>query len=97
MLVLRMNLALWVCCRFTDDQLLKCIPVPRWLGNESVRSGIKAQLIIDRCNEECERLRKERCTMQVWLQEEWASLMLAIADAGAHSYDLKKNREIEFI
>ena len=97
MLVLRMKLGLWVCCRFTCDHLLKCIPVPRWLGNESVRSGIKAQLIIDRCNEECERLRKERCTMQVWLQEEWASLKLAIADAGVYFHDLKRNCEIEFI
>lgn len=60
--------------------------VPRWLGDESVRSGIKAQLLVDRCTEESNHLSQERCAMQLWMQEEWASLEHAIAGASkSHS------------
>ena len=55
--------------------------VPRWLSDEAVHSGIKAQLLVDRCLEEIKRLSQERCTMQVWCQEEWASLQYAMASA----------------
>ncbi|EPS94432.1 hypothetical protein FOMPIDRAFT_128943 [Fomitopsis schrenkii] len=57
------------------------VQVPRWLGDESVRSGIKAQLLVDRCTEESNHLSQERCAMQLWMQEEWASLEHAIAGA----------------
>ena len=53
--------------------------VPRWLGDESVRSGIKAQLIADRCMEELDRISLERCIMQQWMQEEWKTLEDSIA------------------
>ncbi|KAH9828839.1 uncharacterized protein C8Q71DRAFT_859379 [Rhodofomes roseus] len=56
--------------------------VPRWLGDESVRTGIKAQLVLDRCIEEQDRLSQERCTMQMWMQDEWRSVEHAIANAG---------------
>jgi hypothetical protein len=46
-------------------------PIPRWLGDESVRDGIKALLGLDRCCEEETRLRKERCALQEWMMEEW--------------------------
>jgi len=62
----------------SDDSQLA---VPRWLGDEAVRSAIKAQLILDRCIEERDRLSVERCTMQQWMQEEWRSLEHAIAGA----------------
>ncbi|TFY57790.1 hypothetical protein EVJ58_g6817 [Rhodofomes roseus] len=55
--------------------------VPRWLGDEAVRSAIKAQLMLDRCLEEKDRLSVERYTMQKWMQEEWRSLEAAIASA----------------
>lgn len=57
------------------------LQIPRWLGDESVRSGIKAQLILDRCIEERNRLSRERCTMQTWMQEEWRALEHAIAQS----------------
>ncbi|GBE80067.1 hypothetical protein SCP_0212700 [Sparassis crispa] len=44
--------------------------VPRWLGDETVREGIKNRLLLDRCNEEEERLREERCSLQEWFAEE---------------------------
>ena len=53
-------------------------PVPRWLGDESVRSGIKAQLTVDRCKEELDRLSLERCILQQWMQEEWRNLENAV-------------------
>ena len=65
----------------TDDSSVP-IGVPRWLGDDAVRAGIKAQLTLDRCIEERERLSLERCTMQVWMQDEWRSLELAISRAG---------------
>ncbi|KAH9912541.1 uncharacterized protein B0H18DRAFT_1088385 [Fomitopsis serialis] len=57
------------------------LAIPRWLGDEAVRSAIKAQLILDRCIEERDHLSVERCTMQQWMQEEWRSLEHAIAGA----------------
>ena len=55
---------------------------PAWLCNEKVRSGIKAMLELDRCEEEDIRLRKERCALQVWFAEEWGIVNLAIDQAG---------------
>ncbi|KAJ7632028.1 hypothetical protein B0H17DRAFT_1280950 [Mycena rosella] len=39
---------------------------------QDVRSGIKAMLELDRCDEEDGRLKKERCSLQEWFAEEWA-------------------------
>ncbi|EIN12249.1 hypothetical protein PUNSTDRAFT_60254, partial [Punctularia strigosozonata HHB-11173 SS5] len=52
---------------------------PRWFADDAVRKGIRAMLEIDRCNEELARLRKERTTLQEWLQDEWAATADAIA------------------
>lgn len=66
----------------TDDS--SDTSVPGWLGDESIRAGIKAQLILDRCLEERDRLSRERCTMQIWMQEEWKALEHAMANTGEH-------------
>lgn len=58
------------------------IEVPPWLGNEAVRAGIKAMLVLDRCKEEEVRLREERRAMQEWLNEEWECIQHARHDAG---------------
>lgn len=47
---------------------------PRWLSDEDVREGIRLQLEIDRCNEEMERLKWERCALQEWFMAEWQGL-----------------------
>ena len=47
--------------------------VPRWLGDEDVRSGIRALLDLDRCCEEERRISSERTALQAWVEEEWAS------------------------
>lgn len=52
--------------------------IPRWLGDENVRQGIKALLELDRCNEEDRRLSYERLAMQEWMLEEWQVLEQAI-------------------
>jgi len=49
-------------------------PVPGWLGDENVCTGIKNLLELDRCQEEEHRLRMERCAMQEWMMEEWTCL-----------------------
>ncbi|KAL6303233.1 hypothetical protein BKA93DRAFT_818113 [Sparassis latifolia] len=56
--------------------------VPRWLGDEMVREGIKMCLLLDRCIEEESRLQRERCALQEWFQEEWLTLQKACVDAG---------------
>ncbi|KAJ7507645.1 hypothetical protein B0H11DRAFT_2218486 [Mycena galericulata] len=53
---------------------------PLWLSDEKVRSGIKAMLELDRCDEEDVSLKKERCALQVWFAEEWTVLNLALQD-----------------
>ena len=55
---------------------------PLWLCDERVRSGIKAVLELDRCDEEDYRLITERCSMQVWFAEEWEVVNLAMEEAG---------------
>jgi hypothetical protein len=56
--------------------------VPAWLGREDVCDGIKALLNHDRCLEEENRLQKERAAMQLWTQEEWATLQRARTNHG---------------
>jgi len=58
----------------TDDIL----EIPAWLGNNSVRDGIKALLEDDRCVEEMKRVKHERVCMQEWFQEEWVVVQVAI-------------------
>lgn len=46
-------------------------PTPLWLSNEQVHAGIRAMLDHDRCIEEETRLKKEHCSLQEWMIEEW--------------------------
>ncbi|KAK7025348.1 hypothetical protein VNI00_016059 [Paramarasmius palmivorus] len=55
---------------------------PPWLSDEAVRSGIRALLERDRCEEEILRLRHERDAMQQWFSEEWAVVEKAVANTG---------------
>lgn len=56
--------------------------VPRWLGDENVRAGIRHLHQLERCEEEEIRLRDERCGLQEWVQNEWAVLSEALRRAG---------------
>ncbi|KAJ7687669.1 hypothetical protein B0H16DRAFT_1670060 [Mycena metata] len=58
---------------------------PLWLSDERVRTGIKAMLELDRCEEEDARLRRERRALQVWFAEEWE-------DSSEDKYHLKLRR-----
>ncbi|KAJ3717495.1 hypothetical protein C8R42DRAFT_587027 [Lentinula raphanica] len=51
---------------------------PLWLSDDKVRSGIKAVLVRDRCNEELLRLKHELCSLQQWVHEEWDIIMETI-------------------
>jgi hypothetical protein len=55
---------------------------PLWLCDEKVRTGIKAMLELDRCDEEDARLQRENLVLQVWLREEWEIATRAIEQAG---------------
>ena len=63
-----------------DDEAV----APRWLADEAVRSGIRAMLEVDRCEEELARISKERRTLQEWLCEEWAAVKYACTQHGKH-------------
>ncbi|KDR70633.1 hypothetical protein GALMADRAFT_144532 [Galerina marginata CBS 339.88] len=67
---------IWQDVGLTDDQD-DHDTIPGWLGNDDIRSGIKAQLELDRCIEEESRLKKERTAMQQWFIEEWQIMELA--------------------
>ncbi|KAJ7587793.1 hypothetical protein C8J56DRAFT_1014557 [Mycena floridula] len=45
--------------------------IPRWLGDDQVRSGIRTLLEWDRCQEEKLRLEKEVRGLHQWMHEEW--------------------------
>ena len=62
---------IWQDVGLEDDDYQDIAPA-RWLSDEKVRQGILAILELDRCNEEDDRLRKERCAMQEWFSEEWS-------------------------
>lgn len=48
--------------------------IPAWLGDDSVRQGIKTRLELDRCLEEEMRVQLERCALQEWFTEEWSCM-----------------------
>lgn len=62
--------------------------VPDWLGNESVREGIKCLLQLDRCREEKERLIMEMKRMPEWMLEEWECIQEAITISGMCIYQV---------
>ncbi|KAJ6548545.1 hypothetical protein B0H19DRAFT_952491 [Mycena capillaripes] len=54
-----------------------------WLSDDNVRTGIKAMLELDRCNEEDARLRRERMALRTWFAEEWKIATRALEAASA--------------
>ncbi|KAF8126659.1 hypothetical protein K438DRAFT_1912444 [Mycena galopus ATCC 62051] len=48
-------------------------PAP-WITDDNVRSGIRAMLQRDRCQEEAPRLLRERRHLQIWFSEEWEAV-----------------------
>ncbi|KAJ6525150.1 hypothetical protein B0H19DRAFT_971441 [Mycena capillaripes] len=56
---------------------------PPWLCDEKVRTGIKALLELDRCDEEDARLRREKLALRVWFGEEWKMITEAIEGAAS--------------
>jgi hypothetical protein len=54
---------------------------PRWLTDDKVRSGIRAMLQKDRCQEEAPRLLRERGHLQIWFATEWKVVCELIADS----------------
>jgi hypothetical protein len=49
--------------------------MPSWLGNDNVRKGIRAWLMVERCDEEIARLQDECCSLHTWFQDEWNVLI----------------------
>jgi hypothetical protein len=45
--------------------------VPLWLGDETVKDGIRAFLMVDRCKEEQQYLQREVEALAAWFMEEW--------------------------
>jgi hypothetical protein len=58
-------------------------PVPRWLEDYNMHNGIRSLHVIDRCTEELSRLNLERANLDLWVTEELAVVVRAIAAHGA--------------
>ena len=69
---------IWQDIGLTDEND-NSIDIPPWLANDNVREGIRALLDYNRCEEEEERLKQERISLQQWFTEEWIILDAAIA------------------
>ncbi|KAL1750124.1 hypothetical protein FB107DRAFT_224421 [Schizophyllum commune] len=54
---------------------------PPWMSDDNVRKAIRARLLLDRCEEEEDRLAHERANVLQWFEEEWLSLRAAIRAA----------------
>jgi hypothetical protein len=54
-------------------------PIPCWLEDYDVRDGIRSLHVIDRCTEKLSRLNLERVNLDLWLMEELAVVVRAIA------------------
>lgn len=54
--------------------------VPRWLEDKNVRNGIRAQLKLDRCQEERRRLEVEAVNLMRWFGRELAAVELALSE-----------------
>lgn len=57
---------------------------PLWLSSETVRSGIKAMLVLDRAKEEDVILKKERRAMRLWFAEGWTVVSTAMENSGTY-------------
>ncbi|THU96080.1 hypothetical protein K435DRAFT_858916 [Dendrothele bispora CBS 962.96] len=64
---------------------------PLWLCNEDVRSGIRAVLELDRCDEEMGRLHAQRKALQEWFADEWKTVKsaLRVVDSQGLQHQLK--------
>lgn len=72
--------AIWQDVGLLDDD--EGVEPPLWLSDDSVRSGIRAILELDRADEEDIILGKERRSLRAWFAEEWTIVNVAISNAG---------------
>ncbi|KAJ7097300.1 hypothetical protein B0H15DRAFT_920938 [Mycena belliarum] len=86
--------AVWQDVGLDEDEDAITEPPP-WLSDEKVRSGIRAMLELDRCDEEDTRLRREWCSLQVWFAEEWTVVNIALdnAESSSDKYQLQLRRD----
>ncbi|KAJ2911998.1 hypothetical protein MD484_g8421, partial [Candolleomyces efflorescens] len=68
--------------------------IPLWLGDQSVKDGIKALLMVDRCAEEQQYLQKEVEALAAWFMEEWnlVEISLNYTDDEDLLYHLEQKR-----
>ena len=59
--------------------------VPRWLQDVDIRNGIRAMLMLDRCDEEHRRLTWEAENLHRWLGEELAAVERALHSSTSRS------------
>ncbi|KAJ7496475.1 hypothetical protein FB451DRAFT_1162624 [Mycena latifolia] len=71
------------------------VEVLLWLSSDTVRSGIRAMLELDRANEEDKILAKERQALRAWFAEEWTIVNVAMdrAENEESRYQLFFRRE----
>ncbi|KAJ7432680.1 hypothetical protein B0H11DRAFT_2260229 [Mycena galericulata] len=85
--------AIWQDVGLGDDEEIAAVPL--WLSSQTVRSGIRAMLELDRADEEDSFLKKERSGMRAWFAEEWAIVNTAMnsADSREDRYQFHLRRE----
>ncbi|TRM60905.1 hypothetical protein BD626DRAFT_406758 [Schizophyllum amplum] len=65
---------------------------PLWLAEPDMRKAIRAQLVIDRCAEEVQRLDHERGNLRAWFALEWQALGNARRDSVPLMHALNERR-----
>ncbi|KAJ3761312.1 hypothetical protein EV360DRAFT_38080, partial [Lentinula raphanica] len=70
---------------------------PPWLSDDKVRSGIKAVLMRDRCDEELLRLEHEVCSLQQWVHKEWDIITETIDAATDPDILYQLNKEKDYL
>lgn len=58
-------------------------PAGLWLTDKAVRRGIRAQHILDRCSEECIRLKQEERSLYAWVFDEVLALEHAMHESSS--------------
>jgi hypothetical protein len=71
--------------------------IPRWLGDDDVREGIKSLLELDRCKEEERRLCRECQATQEWMLEEWQCVSEAINITVDNDMKYQLERHAEYL
>ena len=61
----------------SDSEHSRQPAVPRWLGDQSVRDGIPAMLVLARCQEEERRLEGELYALSEWARIEFLAIEVA--------------------